>query len=118
MSQFATARPHNAYLASPNLDGLLEEVVSRVAERVVELLTSVGEALRQSAARRISSVCARPRSFSDASHNASTTCAAQGGSRRRPRADGPLFADRMLRDSSANVGHDAVTQAHPSCRDL
>jgi hypothetical protein len=40
MNQLATARRDSGYLASPNLDWLLDEVVSRVAERVVELLAS------------------------------------------------------------------------------
>jgi hypothetical protein len=40
MSQLATTRRDTGYLSSPNLDLLLDEVVSRVAERVVELLTN------------------------------------------------------------------------------
>lgn len=46
MSHLAAVRQRDTYQA-PNLDLLLDEVVARVAERVVELLSSVREVTAQ-----------------------------------------------------------------------
>lgn len=43
LSHLASASERGVYLGAPTLDLLLDEVVSRVAERVVELLTTARE---------------------------------------------------------------------------